>query len=59
VVLDPQATHLLARRWQRAETLSAQLFTLIVLGDDRHVRQTVVAGLVRSGRQAQPRPQMA
>lgn len=59
VVLDPQATHLLARRWQQAETLSAQLFTLIVLGDDRHVRQTVVAGLVRSGRQAQPRPQMA
>jgi guanine deaminase len=48
VVLDPCATPLLERRWRLAESVGDQLFALIVLGDDRHVRQTVVAGTVQT-----------
>lgn len=48
VVLDPCTTPLLERRWQLAESLDEQLFALIVLGDDRHVRHTVVAGRVQT-----------
>jgi guanine deaminase len=43
VVLDPQATPLLARRTARAATLDELLFALIVLGDDRVVERTVVS----------------
>lgn len=44
VVLDPQATPLLARKTAQASNLDELLFALIVLGDDRLVRRTVVAG---------------
>ena len=44
VVLDPQATPLLARKTSQANSLDELLFALIVLGDDRVVTRTVVAG---------------
>lgn len=47
VVLDPQATPLLARRTQQAASLDELLFAFIVLGDDRAVRRTVIAGQVQ------------
>lgn len=43
VVLNPQATPLLARRTQQADNLEELLFALIVLGDERVVTRTVVA----------------
>lgn len=43
VVLNPQATPLLARRTARATNLSELLFALIVLGDDRVVERTVIS----------------
>lgn len=44
VVLDPHATPLLARRTSQANSLEELLFALIVLGDDRAVVRTVIAG---------------
>jgi guanine deaminase len=44
VVLDPQATPLLARKTSQARNLDELLFAMIVLGDDRLVSRTVVAG---------------
>ncbi|NYT75811.1 guanine deaminase [Alcaligenaceae bacterium] len=44
VVLDPHATPLLARRTARAESLEELLFALVMLGDDRTVAATYVAG---------------
>ncbi|MGE0098759.1 MAG: guanine deaminase [Hydrogenophaga sp.] len=44
VVLDPQATPLLARKTSQASSLDELLFALIVLGDDRVVERTVIAG---------------
>jgi guanine deaminase len=44
VVLDPQATPLLARRTARAESLEELLFALALLGDDRAVYETYAAG---------------
>jgi guanine deaminase len=44
IVLDPRATPLLARRTARAGSLGDLLFALIVLGDDRTVRQTWIGG---------------
>ena len=44
VVLDPQATPLLARRMANATTLSERLFLLLMLGDDRAVAATHVLG---------------
>lgn len=44
VLIDPQATPLLARRTGQASTLEELLFALIVLGDDRAIRRTVIAG---------------
>jgi guanine deaminase len=46
VVLNPQATPLLARRTAQAQDLSEWLFALVVLGDDRLVAHTVVQGAV-------------
>lgn len=43
VVINPQATPLLARRTAQAQSLDELLFALIILGDDRAVVQTVVA----------------
>lgn len=44
VVLNPQATPLLARKTSQANSLDELLFALIVLGDDRVVERTVIAG---------------
>jgi len=43
VVLNPQATPLLARRTSMAASLDELLFSLIVLGDDRLVERTVIS----------------
>ncbi|RLJ39376.1 guanine deaminase [Acidovorax sp. 106] len=43
VVLNPQATALLARKTQQAQSLEELLFALIVLGDDRVIEQTVIS----------------
>ena len=43
VVLNPEATPLLARRTRAAGSLAELLFALIVLGDDRVVERTVIA----------------
>ncbi len=44
VVLDPQATPLLARRTARSETLEELLFAFAMLGDDRAIYETYAAG---------------
>jgi guanine deaminase len=44
VVLDPQATPLLARRTSRSNTLEELLFAFALLGDDRAVYETYAAG---------------
>ena len=43
VLLNPQATPLLARKTARADTLDELLFALIVLGDDRLIEKTVIS----------------
>jgi guanine deaminase len=43
VVLDPQATPLLARRTAHANSLDELLFSMIVLGDDRLIERTVIS----------------
>jgi guanine deaminase len=43
VVLNPEATPLLARRTDQAKGLEELLFALIVLGDERVVTRTVIA----------------
>lgn len=44
VVLDARATPAMDLRMQRAETLAEELFILQILGDDRSIAQTYVAG---------------
>jgi guanine deaminase len=44
IVLDPQATPLLARRSARTENLEELLFVLSLLGDDRTIAATYAAG---------------
>jgi guanine deaminase len=44
VVLDPRATPLLARKTAQACSLDELLFSLIVLGDDRVIERTAIAG---------------
>ncbi len=44
VVLNPEATPLLARRTAQANGLEELLFALIVLGDERVVSRTAIAG---------------
>ena len=43
VVLNPQATPLLARRSAQASNLDELLFSMIVLGDDRLIERTVIS----------------
>jgi guanine deaminase len=43
VVLEPQATPLLARRTAAARSLEELLFAFIILADDRSVADTIVA----------------
>ncbi len=47
VVLNPQATPLLARKTEAANSLDEWLFAFIMLADDRAVVKTVVAGEAR------------
>ena len=49
VVLDPRATPAMALRAERAETLAEELFILQIMGDDRAVAQTYVAGRPQKG----------
>ena len=44
VVIDWEATPLLARRAARAETLEEKLFALMILGDDRAIAATHILG---------------
>ena len=44
IVLNPRATPLLARKADRVGSLDELLFGMIVLGDDRLVERTVIAG---------------
>jgi guanine deaminase len=53
LVLDPQATPLLARKSAQARNLDELLFALIVLGDDRVISQVAVDGVFASGGQAE------
>jgi guanine deaminase len=50
VVLDPQATPLLARRSTTVDSLEEQLFALAILADDRAVAATYSAGVCVSAR---------
>jgi guanine deaminase len=45
VVLDPEATPVLAERYGLSQSLEDVLFALMLLGDDRAVRATYVAGV--------------
>lgn len=44
IILDPQATPLLQRRWVQCDDLRERLFALMILGDDRCVLATHVLG---------------
>jgi guanine deaminase len=50
LVLDPAATPLLARRLAAAPTLADRLFALTILGDDRVVERTYLAGVCQHRR---------
>ena len=52
VVLDLQATPLIAERTRRAADLWEALFALMILGDDRAVAATYVGGVKRHSRDA-------
>ncbi|GAA3121520.1 hypothetical protein GCM10020254_80960 [Streptomyces goshikiensis] len=52
VVLDPKATPLLAQRTARVNDIEELLFVLAVMGDDRTVRTTYVAGSLAHDRDA-------
>ena len=56
VLLDLASTPLIARRLTECETLEDQLFVQIVLADDRAVRATWVAGVLRHERDERPQP---
>ena len=47
VVIDLAGTALLERRMSQTKTLEEQLFVLMMLGDDRVINQTVIAGVSR------------
>lgn len=49
VVLDPRATPAMALRAERASSLAEELFILQIMGDDRAVAQTYVAGRPQKG----------
>ena len=48
VVLDARATHAMALRMDRADTLSEELFILQTLGDDRSIAQVYIGGCAMS-----------
>ena len=45
VVLDPRATPVLASRQEVSTSLEDVLFSLMILGDDRAVKETFAAGV--------------
>jgi guanine deaminase len=47
VVINMEATALLERRMGQTKSLEEQLFVLMMLGDDRVIEQTVIAGVSR------------
>ena len=47
VVIDMGATELLERRMTQTKSFEEQLFVLMMLGDDRVIEQTVIAGVSR------------
>lgn len=47
VIIDMGATELMERRMAQTKTLEEQLFVLMMLGDDRVIEQTIVAGVSR------------
>ena len=49
VVLNPQATPLLARKTSRADSLAELLFAMIVLGDDRVIERCVISQALSAG----------
>jgi guanine deaminase len=49
IVLDPQATPLLARRIGQSRTLSERLLVFMILGDDRAIAATYVLGKPQEG----------
>jgi guanine deaminase len=54
IILDPEATPLLARRMRLARTLSEQLQIYMILGDDRAVADTYILGRPVQRRGGQP-----
>lgn len=44
ILLDEGATPLMARKWHLSNTLHERLFNLMILGDDRAIQRTYVAG---------------
>ena len=48
VVINPQATPLLARKTAQASNLDELLFALIVLGDDRLIEKTVISQAINA-----------
>jgi guanine deaminase len=44
IVIDPQATPLMARRTARTNSLEELLFAIALLGDDRSISATYAAG---------------
>jgi guanine deaminase len=54
VVLDPAATPFLARRTASARSVEELLFALMILGDERAVRETFIAGRPSKGQRASP-----
>ena len=52
LILDRSATPMLGLKQDQSETLSEQLFDLMILGDDRVIRRTYVAGECRFDRDA-------
>lgn len=55
IVLDPQATPLLARRTASANSLEELLFAFALLGDDRSIKATYGAGVCLHERDNNPR----
>lgn len=50
IALDPMATPVLAQRCASAESISDLLFALLILGDDRAIAETWIAGAPQKGR---------
>lgn len=53
VVIDPRATDVLASRQELSQSLEDMLFALAILGDDRAIRATYIAGRIVHERRVQ------